>query len=262
MKGNTSSCRGAGESKILMNSQDLNTTQRRWKHVKAAEEVVEWPRRSVKSRVTKTLQHSSDVWWRFKTQKRVQRPIMTPCSVLAVAYPDKKTDFLSQPPFTARSQAFPCKAYTKRCGTNSTLISLFILGFLSLSSFFFLLWLQRWETSKHIQQRDSNRASWEVNSQCCLSAAGAAPSSPSSDSLSSGCKRCQIQLGQCCTCARRVQDRPQAIWLWVESTSKHGVLWFASRIQRCKGCCSSLGMCNIFAAPHMVNGAWERGQVS
>lgn len=35
--------------------------------------------------------------------------------------------------------------------------------------------------------------------------------------------------------------------------------WFLS-IWTCKG--SSLSMCNIFAPPFMVNGAWERGQVS
>lgn len=66
--------------------------------------------------------------------------------------------------FTARSQAFLCEA--KRCGTNSTLISLSILGFLSLSSFFSTLAaaLGNYKTYPAIQIEQAGKLTFSVAS--------------------------------------------------------------------------------------------------
>lgn len=46
------------------------------------------------------------------------------------------------------SQAFLCKAYTKRPGTSSTLLSLFILAFHTVSSIFYVSTWSTWGNSK------------------------------------------------------------------------------------------------------------------
>lgn len=108
------------------------------------------------------------------------------------------------------SASFPtplCKAFTKRRGTYSTLIlysssKLWFFSLRPLSSNFGCNAGKLQNVSNNvIQVMQGTKLTFSF-----VSAAWASASSPSSDTLSLGCKRCQIQLGQgverqkCCNC--------------------------------------------------------------
>lgn len=144
------------------------------------------------------IQHCSDrAQWRFeRVQRRAQKTRL--CLIGYSLILMKKTDFLSQPP---PSHLFITPLFVRPSQRDVGLIPPSFLYSSSKLRFFSPRPLSAnfGCNAGKLQNVSNNVIQVEQGRKLTfsfVSAAWASPSSPSSDTLSLGCKRCQIQLGQ------------------------------------------------------------------